>query len=186
MRALPGRVPVTSRTGWTVGIVAVVVAAGAFWWWRGGGSEAGARVPQGMASVQWRGTRRGSATIPAKVSWCPVNRTGVIEAISGDTGVAVVIYEENALTSGPHAVVAPLPATLAPRPAASLVMRWPADTAVLLGFTSQSGQVALQATAQRLSGTIQATMRGNLAGDSLTLTGRFVDLPVVTMAVGCP
>ncbi len=165
--------------------MALIVAAGV-WWALGRSSGAGGRVPQGMASIQWRGARRGSALIPAKVSWCPVNRTGVIEAISGDTGMAVVVYEENAITSGPHAVVPPVPAAAAPRPSASVVMRWPADTAVLLGFTALSGQVTLQSTADRLSGTVQAKMRGNLVGDSLTITGRFVDLPVVAVAVGCP
>ena len=174
------------RRWWVLALGAVLLVLLGAWWLRGAGSGGARRVPAGMLAVQWSGTRRGVATLPAKVSWCPVNRTGVVEAIAGDTGVAVVLYEDNALTAGTHPVVPPSGTAPPVRPAASVVMRWPPDSAVLLGFTSRSGEVVLRPAGQRLSGTLRLRMHGSLAGDSLTLSGRFVDLPVVTMAVGCP
>ena len=114
-----------------------------------------------------------------------MNRTGVLEAISGDTGVAVVLYEENALTRGPHAAVMPGVSTVVPRPGAAVVMRWPRDSA-LLAFTSQSGLVELRPTPNLVSGALSIRLRATAGADTLTLTGTFTDVPVSAMAVGCP
>jgi len=165
----------------------LLIALGAAAWWStraGGGS--GATADPGMLAVQWRGKYRGATTLPAKVNWCPVTRTGVLEAITGDTGVAVVIYEENALTRGPHAAVMPGISTVLPRPGASVVMRWPRDSSALLAFTSQSGLIDLRPTAKLLSGTIAVRLRAASGNDTLTLSGSFTDVPIVAMAVGCP
>jgi hypothetical protein len=141
----------------------------------------------GTLAIQWRGSHRGEAVLPARVNWCPVNRTGVLEAIVGDTGVAVVIYEANALTRGPHAVVMPGGASaVSPRPGASVVMRWPRDSSALLAYASQGGLLDLRLAPKLLSGTLSIRMRAASGSDSLMLTGNFTDVPVVAMAVGCP
>jgi hypothetical protein len=169
-------------------LLLLLIGAGgaAAWWFTRAGADGSSRADPGMLAVQWRGRYRGSVTLPAKVNWCPVNRTGVLEAISGDTGVAVVIYEENALTSGPHAAVMPGVSPVLPRPGASVVMRWPRDTTALLAFSSQSGLVELRSSAKLLSGTLAVRLRAASGNDTLTLSGSFTDVPVVTMAVGCP
>ena len=168
-------------------LLGVVAAGGALTWRlvRGGAGQLPAAAA-GTLAVQWRGSQRGTAVFPARVNWCPVNRTGVLEAIAGDTGVAVVIYEANALTAGPHAVVMPGIPSVLPRPGASVVMRWPKDSSALLAFASQSGLVDLRLAPKLLSGTLSIRMRAASGSDSLTLIGNFTDLPVVAMAVGCP
>ena len=168
-------------------LLCIVVAGGAQTW-RLVRSSAD-RLPTaaaGMLAVQWRGSHRGAAVVPARVNWCPVNRTGVLEAIAGDTGVAIVLYEANALTRGPHAVVMPGVPSVLPRPGASAVMRWPKDSSALLAFASQSGLVDVRSAPKVLSGTLSIRMRAASGSDSLMLTGNFTDVPVVAMAVGCP
>lgn len=170
-----------------IGILGVVaITAAGIWWFARGGAIDTTRADPGTLAIAWRGSHRGSMVLPAKVSWCPVNRTGVVEAISGDTGVAVVIYEENALSGGPHAAVTPGVSTVLPRPGASVVMRWPKDSTSLLAFTSQSGLVDLRPTAKLLSGTLSIQLRAVSGSDTLTLSGSFTDLPVAAIAVGCP
>lgn len=168
-------------------LLGVVAVGSTLTWWlvrdRGGQlSPASA----GTLAIQWRGSQRGEAVLPARVNWCPVNRTGVLEAIAGDTGVAVVIYEVNALTRGAHAAVMPGGGAIVPRPGASVVMRWPKDSSALLAYASQSGLVDLQLAPKLLSGTLSIRMRAASGSDSLMLTGNFTDVPVVAMAVGCP
>lgn len=168
-------------------IVGLLVVGGLTAWWvvRRVGAG-GVRAEPGMLAVQWRGKHRGDVVMPARVNWCPVNRTGVLEAISGDTGVAVVIYEENVLTRGPHPAVMPGISAILPRPGASVVMRWPKDSTVLLAFSSQSGLIDLRPAPKSMSGTLAVRLRAASGGDTLTLTGSFTDVPVVAMAVGCP
>ncbi|MEO5800523.1 MAG: hypothetical protein ABIZ70_08825 [Gemmatimonadales bacterium] len=173
-----------SRKVWL--LLAVVAVAGAAFWWLRGHNGATVSADPGTLSVTWKGRYRGTTVLPARLNWCPVNRTGVLEAISGDTGVAVVVYEENALTSGPHPAVMPGVTAVLPRPGASVVMRWPRDSSALLTFTSQSGLVDLRPSAKSVSGTVSIRLRATSGSDSLTLAGTFTDIPVTAMAVGCP
>jgi hypothetical protein len=169
-------------------LVALIVTASGVLLWRTGGRDRsfGATAAPGTLAVEWRGKHRGKAVLPARVNWCPVNRTAVLEAIAGDTGVAVVIYEANALTGGPHPVVLPGSGAAVPRPGASVVMRSPKDSTALLAFASQSGVVDLRLAPKLLSGTFSVVMRAASGNDSLTVAGNFTDVAVRTMAVGCP
>jgi hypothetical protein len=175
-----------SRARWFAVVGLLAVAGGATWWLLRGARPATAQADPGTLSVNWRGAFRGATVLPARLNWCPVNRTGVLEAISGDTGVAVVVYEENALTRGPHAAVMPGVSSVLPRPGASVVMRWPRDSSALLSFTSQSGLVELRPVGTLVSGTLSIRMRATSGSDTLTLAGSFTDVPVTAMAVGCP
>ena len=168
-------------------LLGFVAAGSTLTWWLV--RTSGDQLPPaaaGTLAIQWRGSHRGEAVLPARVNWCPVNRTGVLEAIAGDTGIAVVIYEANALTRGPHAVVMPGVPVVVPRPGASVVMRWPKDSSALLAYASQSGLLDLRLAPKLLSGTLSIRMRAASGSDSLMLTGNFTDVPVVAMAVGCP
>lgn len=170
---------------WFVGVIALAAAGVGVWRFTQPTDAAQAVAKAGTLTLRWRGSLRGAATLPAKVNWCPVSRTAVLEAVSGDTGVAVVIYEQNALTKGPHTAVTPGVAVVPPRPGASVAMRWPVDTVALAAFTSETGQVDLRPSAEGLSGTLTLRMRATSGSDSLTVIGNFSTLPVSAMAVGC-
>jgi hypothetical protein len=164
----------------------LALAAGSTWWLVRGSRGDGLQAAPGTLAVQWRGKHRGAAVLPARVNWCPVTRTGVLEAIAGDTGIAVVLYEVNALSRGPHTVVTPGGAAAVPRPGASVVMRWPKDSSVLLAFTSQSGLIDVRTAPKLVSGTLSIRLRASSGIDTLTMQGSFTDVPVAAMAVGCP
>ena len=167
----------------TVTIAILVLAlASSGWWFFGRGSGRGAEL-----SVRWRGKSAGAMTFPATLNWCPVTRIGVLEALSGDSGVALLLYERDSLTAGPHPVVGPDLSTAAPKPAASVVMRWlrmSPDTA-LTGFRSESGTVRVQFAGSKASGDINVRMRGVQGTDTLVVTGTFTAVPVATTAKGC-
>ena len=126
-------------------------------------------------------------TLPATLNWCPGTRRGILEALSGDSGVAVVLYERDSLTGAPHNVVSPDLTASIQTPGATVVMRWmrlDRDTAVA-GFRSQGGTVRINFTHGLGSGDINARMRSATSLDSLTVQGAFRDIPVVTTAAGC-
>jgi hypothetical protein len=175
-----------TRARWLLVVVLLAAGGGLLWWLGGRDRLLGTTAAPGTIAVQWRGAHRGKAVLPAHVNWCPVTRTGVLEAIVGDTGFAVVIYEENALTGGPHAAVLPSSGAVVPRPGASVVMRLPKDSTALLAFASQSGLVDLRLAPKLLSGTLLIVMRAASGNDTLKLSGSFTDVPVQAMAVGCP
>lgn len=175
-----------NRTRMLLVLGMLALGAGTTWWLVRGGNGGGLRAAPGTLAVQWRGKHRGAAVLPARVNWCPVTRTGVLEAIAGDTGIAVVLYEVNSLTRGPHAVVTPGGPAVVPRPGASVVMRWPKDSTALLAFTSQSGLIDVRTAPRLLSGTLSIRLRASSGDDTLAMQGSFTDVPVVAMAVGCP
>jgi len=138
-------------------------------------------------AIELRGPARGSMMLAAQLHWCPVTRSGVLEAVRGDTGVVVVFYENDSLTPVPHVVVMPQGAGAATRPAASMVMRWVRggrDTALAM-FRSESGTVRLQITGTTASGDLNARLRSATSSDSLLVTGAFRGVPISATAVGC-
>lgn len=170
-----------------VGAVVVGAGAGAWWFFGGGDRDNAAPAEAGQLAVSWRGRYRGEVTLPAKLNWCPVTRTGVLTAISADTGVAVVLYEVDSLSKGPHAAVLPSVTPVLPRPGASMAMRWPRDSATLVAFASQSGLVEIRAAGKLVSGTLRGVkLRAATGADTLTVDGSFTDVPVTAMALGCP
>ena len=163
------------------GVVLVGVAGGG-WWFFGRGGPRPAEL-----TVSWRGNSAGKMTLPATLNWCPVTRVAVLEAMSGDSGVALLLYERDSLTPGPHTIVSPDLSASAPKPAASFVMRWLRSTpdTALTGFRSKSGTVRIQFAAGKASGDINARMRGVAGIDSVVVQGTFIAVPVVTTAKGC-
>ncbi|HEY8062576.1 MAG TPA: hypothetical protein VID74_07255 [Gemmatimonadales bacterium] len=168
-------------------IAAVVVLGGALAWIanrRGGGSL---RAGPAKLAVEWRGKVRGRMVLPAQINWCPVTRVAVLEAVSGDSGVAIVWYEQNALTAGVHPVFSPEAAASAPRPSATAAMRWmrlERDTA-LAGFRAVSGAAQIRLVPGKASGDLNVRMRSVSGQDSVTVRGVFRDVPVVSTAIGC-
>lgn len=171
-----------------IAVVAVAAAIAIGGWFAGRRGRTVALNPgAARLAVTWRGKYQGSMSLPAHINWCPGARRGILEAIAGDSGVAVVFYERDSLTSGPHQVVAPDAAAAAPAPAATVVMRWmraDLDTAVT-GFRSQGGTVRITIQAGVGSGDINARMRATSGSDTLVLQGAFRSVPVATTAAAC-
>ena len=157
------------------------------WWFFGRSSADSLRAGSAELSVRWRGTYQGAMSLPATLNWCPVTRVGVLEAMAGDSGVALILYERDSLTSGPHAIMSPDMAPSAAKPGASFVMRWlrtKPDTAVT-GFRSESGTARIQIAGGKASGDINARMRGATGPDTLVVQGGFSGVSIVTTAKGC-
>ncbi|MGH7524786.1 MAG: hypothetical protein ACREK8_10800 [Gemmatimonadales bacterium] len=170
-----------------VGTIVVVLGAVGAWLWMRRGAGGSVRADAGRLVVEWRGSFRGQMELPARLNWCPVTRVGFLEAISGDSGVAVVLYERNTLTAGAHTVLSSELAATAPRPVAAAAMRWVRlgrDTA-LAGFRATSGTVRVTLVPGKISGILDARMHSVSGTDSLVVRADFRGVPVVTTAVGC-
>ena len=137
--------------------------------------------------MTWRGKYRGTMVLPATLHWCPVSRIGVLEAISGDSGIMVALYERDSLTAAVHPVVAGDAAT-APRPGAAVALRWmrfEPDTGLSI-FRSTIGTARLTLVAGKASGRIFTPRMQSVTGnDTLRLQASFREVPVVTTAAGC-
>lgn len=139
----------------------------------------------GEIALEWRGQYRGRAILPAALNWCPGTRLGILQGISTDTGVSIVVYETEALTAGRHAIVSPTLLPAVPRPSATAAIRWARDSAVLVGFRSVSGMVQLQLVGTTVSGTLDARMQAPASTDTLVIKGSFDRVPVTATAIGC-
>lgn len=170
-----------------VAVVVIISASLGAWWRFGRGPATRFAAQDAQLVMRWRGKYAGAVTMPATLNWCPVTHVAVLEAMSGDSGFAVVLYERDALTAGPHSLMAPEVASTASRPVASAAFRWlrlEPDTAVS-GFRSTSGTVRIQYANGKASGDINAHLRSAAGLDSLTVQGTFRGVPVVSTAKGC-
>jgi hypothetical protein len=168
------------------GLVTAVAGLGA-WWGLGRGPGTRFAANDAQLVMRWRGKYAGAVTMPATVNWCPVTHVAVLEAMSGDSGFAVVLYERDALSGGSHSLMAPEAAATASRPVAGAAFRWlrlEPDTAVA-GFRSTSGTVRIQYANGRASGDVNAHLRSAAGADSLIVQGTFRGVPVVSTARGC-
>lgn len=168
-----------------IGLVAVgAIAAGGYWWTT---RDDDARLLPGMVAVEWAGSARGSAVLPGEVHWCPVTRIARLEAISNDTGVIVLLYENDSLSAAPHQVLGPeFGAGGTPRPGATAAIRWVHDTLRVMGFRAVNGVVDLTTASPAVTGAFNIRMQHPTRMDTLTVRGNFRDLPVTIAAIGCP
>ena len=171
------------RTAARVVLVAAIVAI-SWWVFRRVRPSVLAAEP-GEIAVEWSGRYRGRAVLPATLNWCPGTRLGILQGISTDTGVSIVVYETESLTSGRHAVVSPTLLPAVPRPGATAAIRWARDSAVLVGFRSTSGMVQLRAGHATVTGTLNVRMHAPGNSDTLVLKGSFDRVPVTATAIGC-
>jgi hypothetical protein len=142
-------------------------------------------VAPGHLRLHWLGDPVASAVLPAKVTWCPSTRLGLLEAVSSDTGLVIVLYEQDSISAGPHPVFSPALGAGMPRPGATLAVRWVRDS-ILVGFRSEAGSVRVQTRGGLVSGSFDGKLRLAAGMDSLLVSGEFRGVPVVTTAVGCP
>jgi hypothetical protein len=169
-----------------VGMVIASVGFGA-WWGLGRGPGTRFAAQDAQLVMRWHGKYAGAVTMPATLNWCPVTHVAVLEAMSGDSGFVVVLYERDALSAGPRSLMAPEVASTASRPVASAAFRWlrlEPDTAVA-GFRSTTGTVRIQYANGKASGDVSAHLRSAAGPDSLVVQGTFRGVPVISTAKGC-
>lgn len=162
-------------------LVVVLVAGAAAWWLLRDGDAAG-----GSVTIEWRGSRIGRATLPARIAWCPITRLATLEAVSNDTGLVITLLEQDSLSNGPHQAVVPEIRDRSPVPNAVAALRWVLSTDTLVGYRSSSGVVDVSTAAGVASGRIDLRMRSPVGMDTLVVRGEFRAVPVVASAVGCP
>ncbi len=97
-----------------------------------------------MLDVRWAGPTVDSANFsaPGSAAWCDSPRMVQIQALRGDTGIAIIVYPAKEFGAGRFPVVPPARADSA-APAAAVAIRWFAETAVR-GFQGDSGTVIVQ------------------------------------------
>lgn len=175
----------TRRRVGTVALLVAIVVVLALWWRKEARHRAG-EPASGEISLTWRGRYRGGAMLPATLNWCPETRIGLLQGVSSDTGVVLVLHEAATLTRGPHAVVPPADIGSIPRPGATVALRWVRDSATVIGFHAMTGTVTLDDIGTTATGQVDVRMQKPGSLDTLRLLGTFVRLPVTATAVGCP
>ena len=134
--------------------------------------------------LQWTGADTGRITSPATAEWCGVLRVVQIDAVRGDTGIAIALYPRDSIRPDSYPVLRPEQADSVP-PAAAVALRYFAETAVK-GYQGDSGHVLLSVTpAGRLSGRFSAALKSASDGTRLHAAGAFHDLRVQPATRGC-
>jgi hypothetical protein len=142
-------------------------------------------VPEGpRVVVQWTGSDSGKIDTPASAEWCDTLGLLEIRGLKGDTGIGVAVYPKGVLQPGRYRVVRPEAADTS-RPAASVALRWFAETSIR-GFKAESGAVVLERSAPaKYSGRIEAFTRSVTDNAKITVRGTFSDLTVRPSRAGC-
>jgi hypothetical protein len=145
-----------------------------------GSSRAG-----GQIMVEWTGNTAGRFAAPLRATWCPA--TGLIEllAVHGDTGVgsALFLRDSGVVTTGDYPVV--LGATHPePRPGAVSALRWFNNTSIT-AWEGLRGIIRLERGDSLLAGTLDLVLQGIEHPDTLHLTGRFEQVPLIRADTGC-
>ena len=138
----------------------------------------------GRVEVEWSGAGKGRLAGPATAEWCDSLKVLQIEALAGDSGVAIALYPKDAVSPDSYPVVSPAKADSVP-PAAAVALRYFGETAVK-GYQGDSGRVLLRDTAGgRVSGRFSASLKSAGDGSRLSIGGTFHDVPVVPAQRGC-
>jgi hypothetical protein len=145
--------------------------------------EAGTRTGPRL-TVRWTGADTAAFGASATAERCDTLHLIEIRAISGDTGLGLVLYDSGTARPGSYPIRPPAAASGA-APAAALAVRWFSRTAVQ-GFQGDSGQVSLRRAANGdLSGTFTAKAHAINTSGRLHLSGSFEGLRVTPAARGC-
>lgn len=139
----------------------------------------------GQLDVKWTGADTGRLVVPATAEWCATGKYVRVEAMHGDTGVAVAAFPADTAWSG-HYTLSLAHADSA-RPSGVVALRW-FDGMTLAGFRSDSGSITLHREPKGdLSGELRAD--GRLVGArprTLHVVGRFHGLTVRPAPRDCP
>lgn len=141
-------------------------------------------VEPARLSVEWTGSDTGKLSAPATAEWCDSLRLLEIQAVQGDSGLALALYPTDTIRADSYPVLPPTRADSAP-PAAAVALRWFAETAIK-GFRSDSGTVVVETgPGQELGGRFVAHVASVNDTGRLTLRGTFRGLSIVPAARGC-
>lgn len=124
--------------------------------------------------LRWAGPTVDSARVsaPATAVWCDSLKLLQVQALRGDTGIAIALYPVKAFGAGRFPVVPPARADSAP-PAAAVALRWFAETAVR-GFQGDSGAVIVkQERPGSYTGTFEVSAHSVTDPAHLTIRGSF-------------
>jgi hypothetical protein len=126
-------------------------------------------------TVSWTGADSGSATLLATAVQC--KREIRLEAMSGDTGVALVLYLSLKTVQDSVLPVRPTDEARRSRPSAAVAARW-VDSARVDGYRGVEGTLRPRVDGKRITGRFTALTRreGDLA--EVTLTGSFSGVPI--------
>lgn len=145
----------------------------------------------GSLTVEWSGSDTGKLSAPAVAEWCDSLGLLEVRAIRGDTGIALVLYPVDSVTSasavvpGDYPVVPPARADSS-RPSAAVALRWFAETSIR-GFRGDSGAVTLAAIGPGAgAGRFSAHLGSATEGSKLTVSGSFTGLSIAPASSGCP
>lgn len=134
--------------------------------------------------MEWTGADTGHLAGPATAEWCDTLKVLQIEALAGDSGVAIALYPTSVIRPDSYPVVQPAKADSVP-PAAAVALRYFAKTAVK-GYQGDSGRVLLRdTTGGRVSGRFSASLKSATDGSRLRAGGVFHDVRVVPSRRGC-
>jgi hypothetical protein len=142
------------------------------------------RSSEAHLEISWDGKDRGNLAGPATARWCGLRRVLEIQAIAGDTGVALALYPKTSIAPGTFPVLEPAKAESLP-PSAGVAVRWLGQTLVQ-GFRGDSGTVTLERSSSGAwSGRVAARARSVVDTQRIRLTGSFRDLTVRPDSQGC-
>ena len=163
------------KRGSVLGVVALLAACG---------SRQTRTAESPRLELQWTGADTGRMAGPATAEWCGVLRVLEINAVAGDTGVAIALYPKDSVRADSYPVARPERADSAP-PASAVALRYFAETAVK-GFQGDSGRVLVTVSATgTLSGRFTAALKSANDGTRLHAAGAFHDLRVRPATRGC-
>jgi hypothetical protein len=141
---------------------------------------------EGRLEATWTGAEKGQMSGAATAVWCRATRIAQITALQGDTGLGILIHPTDSLAAGRYSIVEPASArTTAAR--ATLGLRLLTQVAVV-GYQGRAGTLTLDRLERsRISGRFEAKANvvGTTAG-SISLSGRFHDVPVAMGGPACP
>jgi hypothetical protein len=124
--------------------------------------------------VRWAGTTVDSAHVraPATAEWCDSLKLLQIQALRGDTGIAILLHPVKEFGAGRFRVVPPARIDSAPR-AAAVALRWFAETSVR-GFQGDSGAVIVEQNGSGgYGGTFELAAHSVTDPAHLTIRGSF-------------
>lgn len=135
--------------------------------------------------IAWSGADSAKMGGPATSEWCDSLRVLQVQALRGDTGIALAIYPAGGLEAGRFPVVPPANADSA-RPAAAVALRWFAETSIR-GFQGDSGQLVVEQAGSGLyTGTFEAEAHSVTDTTHLKIRGSFRGVAAHPAGRGCP
>jgi hypothetical protein len=136
--------------------------------------------------VQWAGTTVDSAHVsaPATAEWCDSLDLAQIQALRGDTGIAILLHPVKEFGAGRFPVVPPARVDSA-APAAAVALRWFAETSVR-GFQGDSGVVIVEQNGPGgYGGTFELAAHSVTDPAHLTIRGSFRGLRLRPGGAAC-